>query len=128
MVIFDPSIFDLYKVKAIQKVEDLKIGETYYSVLDPEEFVLMELVTTKEMYRRLRINAYVFDNKPNKLRWMRVKLINGTSERDADEYVSLEDRNIGSSYNPWLIFDNKEVAEEYRANIMPTLLYGKRGK
>ena len=34
--------------------------------------------------------------------------------------VSLSDRNFGTHYNPWLIFDNKEDYEDKRKNLKVT--------
>lgn len=103
---YDPELFQSFRERAITKVEDLEIGKTYWSNWFNGPLILEGLMTDEEFRQFMNFTySEVSDSTP---KWM--KFTNG-------ETGSLNDHNIGNSYNPWLIFDNEETATECREQL-----------
>ena len=97
--------------KAITNVDDLVIGQTYFSNYNQEEFILLELITDAEHWKRWCKIVEI----PNDIERDDTKPAWFVAKKPDGEIVmqSLCDRNIGASYNPWMIFVSKEALEEY---------------
>ena len=81
---YDRELFDSFRAKAITDPSQLERGKTYYSNTYPDKFTLFELSQDD-------LGWWMHDEGTGK--W------------------SCHDRNIGSSYNPWLLFENEEDAK-----------------
>ena len=101
-LIYNEETFQKYRALAITRIDDIKIGQTYWTN-SRGMIVVVSLLTNREAYAA------------NGLKW--------TGE-DADEVawikydgdgfnrvMALSDDNIGTSYNPWLIFESADVAK-----------------
>lgn len=114
MLVYDQEAFEKYREKAITNKDDLVVGETYYS--RDGEFVLLELVTHTEHYRRQGLDP-VSSPDSNEIRWMYVKRVDPKTREERISSQSLRDNNIGASYNPWLIFKDKKDFEAYEREV-----------
>lgn len=92
-MMYDQSIVNEYRTKAITSLDQLQIGKTYYGNYEGE------------------VTLLGFDNSDN----VSTKLL-----FNDDKYTYAHDSNIGASYNPWLLFDNKETCEEYKKKLTIT--------
>jgi hypothetical protein len=90
---YDEELFQSFRAKAITSLDQLEIGKTYYSNTYPRSFTLKEFF------------------KDDLDTWL-VTEDGGKS--------SSSDRNIGTSYNPWLIFENEEDANACREQLVIT--------
>ena len=108
---YDMELFNRFAALAVKEEADLVVGETYYSNRG-EEFVLLQLGSYEEMRKEenerfnenLQTSSKEFPEL-NSTRWMLI-------QTDYNKgWVSLSDNNIGGSYNPWLIFSHKCLAE-----------------
>ena len=96
--IFDRIVFETFRKKAVTDRSKLVIGKTYYTNLGmsrPAKFVVE------------RVESEVWE-KDNRVWWI--------LDREGYKHF-LRDHNIGASYNPWLIFDNEEVAKECMSKL-----------
>ena len=111
--IYDKDLFAFYRRYAITDASDLVLGRPYWSNWFDGPRVLQAVVTENGL-AEWRGMSYA-DLESVTPRWM--IFTDGT-------YVSLYDHNIGRSYNPWLIFDNEEIAakcnEELKVTITPS--------
>lgn len=116
MLVYDQEAFEKYREKAITNKNDLVVGETYYS--RDGEFVLLELVTHAEYYRREGLDLDL-GSSPDKdeIRWMYIMRIDPRTQVERVSSQSLRDNNIRASYNPWLIFKDKKDFEAYEREV-----------
>ena len=84
-MIYDTDMFSSFREKAITKISDIEVGKKYFSNCYPDVFVVNEIGKND-------IGHFIVTEK--------------------NTMVFLGDRNVGESYNPWLIFDNIEIAAE----------------
>ena len=100
-LIYDIEKFREFKKLSVQDVSELEIGQTYYSNTWPTEFTVRELLTYGQLDDRLG-----HERHPNHdmIAW----IVYGPEK---DDYCSLADRNVGNSYNPWMIFKDKETRD-----------------
>jgi hypothetical protein len=101
---YDREIFAEFRAKAVTDIDGFVVGKTYYCNSYPSEFVFKRLLQKKESYAR---HGLVNEE---------CELFSFLTEDGSD--FSLTDRNIGASYNPWLIFDNPAVAQECRDKLV----------
>ena len=104
-MIYDEEIFQKYRALAITDINDLVIGERYYTN-DGYDFTLLELISDKELYRRENFDDW-FD-RSDYLNWI---------VPDKGYPFSLKDHNVGASYNPWLVFDTKETCDQCKEEL-----------
>lgn len=110
--IYDEALFAKYRDLAITNKDDLVIGQKYWSNLDDTVRVLTSLISDKELNARLGLKGITDRNTSDNLKWMIY---------DDGSYESLSDNNIGTSYNPWLIFDTEETAKACREELKITI-------
>ena len=110
MIQYDQDYVNVWREKAITEINQLEIGKTYYSNTEPKKFTVVEIISTREHYRRCNIESW--KTKHDDLK----RIVS----RDPDRTFSMSDRNIGASYNPWLVFDNEEDRDEYDRNLLIT--------
>ena len=115
----DYNIFSVEKwhTKAITKVEQIKVGMKVFG--DEFEGIVSDLKTDYE-YDVMRYGGCVataksyyhhIDKEP---RWFAV---------NGGDYRSLNDMNVGKSYNPWLMFDNAKDRDEYYTDLKEHLTF-----
>tara|TARA_Y100001951_G_C11281519_1_gene265700 strand:+ start:1076 stop:1405 length:330 start_codon:yes stop_codon:yes gene_type:complete len=98
MLKYDKEIFAAFKALSIKSVDQIKLGKTYYGN-HIREFKALGILTEKGYYKSLhRVVIDADDTNP-------FCIITD------DNSVFLRDNNIGASYNPWLIFENKALAK-----------------
>lgn len=99
---YDEAIFQEFRAKAITNAADFEIGKRYWSTTYPRTFVIKEIITQAESCRRKDIPVYPgYDDITPAL---------FVDENGIHNHFS--DRNVGESYNPWLIFDNEADYKE----------------
>lgn len=99
---FNVDVFAKFKALAISKPEQIEIGTTYYSNGYPEMFTVVRILTDAEYDAVVGITSRTStDPAP---RWIEYQSYNRFDGKPYLSYISLLDRNIGASYNPWLIF------------------------
>lgn len=103
-MIYDQQYVDKYRALAITNVEELIVGNHYFGY-GGKEFTIVEIITYNESYAR---QGLVYEHKNgNELAYIVAD--------DPHHFNAgyLKDNNIGASYNPWLIFKDRETAKEY---------------
>lgn len=90
MLYFNQNIFNKYKAKSIKSLLEFVPGETYYSNIN-ETFIFNNLGFRHDGRWDARIT----------------KVVNAR-----DGWLCAGDLNIGASYNPWMVFKNKQDAED----------------
>lgn len=108
-LIYDRDIFAKFHALAITDVANVKVGETYYTNHYPYEFTVHEIISNIEHCKRWEREQ--MEHHTNEPCWM------VTNESDEHGIASLNDLNIGESYNPWLMFTDKETAEQCRKEL-----------
>lgn len=103
-LIYDRDIFAKFHALAITDVANIKVGETYYTNGYQHEFTVHEVISRIE--HRKRWGREPEDYYTDEPCWM------VTNANDEHGIMSLNDCNIGASYNPWLMFADKETAEQ----------------
>lgn len=99
---FNVDVFAKFKALAISKPEQIEIGTTYYSNGHPAMFTVVRILTEAEYDAVVGITSRTStDPTP---RWIEYQSYNSFDGKPYPSYISLLDRNIGASYNPWLIF------------------------
>ena len=106
--VYDKNVFEKFKSLSVKEVDDLVIGETYYTNSYPESFTLLALETRKQNDKRHGFNDRTYDE--DEIAWA----VYGRGEWDT---MSLRDSNIGASYNPWMIFAREEDAIQCREEL-----------
>lgn len=109
MITYSQEVVDEYRKKAITDVNDLVVGNTYYSNFFGE-FVLLGILTHREHCEAVHMAPYGPEDTLDKPAWFLVDNGFGVG------HESLNDNNIGASYNPWLIFEDEKTMEEYKAS------------
>jgi len=108
--VYDKDVFELFKYLAVSNVEDLVVGETYYTNYgDTPEFTVKKIVSTGEFDMMRGFSNY--DETDTTPRW----IVFGDDEYD---YISLADYNVTASYNPWLIFKDREIRDICLDNLI----------
>lgn len=109
MLRYDHGIFQKFRTLAVTEISELVPGKTYYG--SNGEFVFARTLTEKGLHSlpngtfNILLKETDDDVEP---RW----ILTATGRT-----FSLTDCNIGASYNPWLIFDDKEIAEDYERQL-----------
>lgn len=100
---YDKRDLDKFRAVAVTSIEDIKVGQTYYSN-NGQTFTVLEVIDDAEHDRRVHNGKY---GGREGSYWAR------TTEDSAMfvGWASLADRNVEQSYNPWLLFESKEMAE-----------------
>lgn len=112
---YDRDIVNEYRERAITRIDQLVIGNTYFGE-NGKPFKLLKLLTNGKHYHDEGLvwkDVTTLDN----IGWMRV-------EDNRGQYVdSLHDKGIAvaGSYNPWLIFADLVTSVEYYDKINPTI-------
>jgi hypothetical protein len=97
-MMYDTKIFQKHRALAITDVKDLVVGNTYYSNgCNLKSFTIKELLTNQQCYAL--DNSNYQDPNANEIGWILTE--------DGNTF-SLHDKNVGASYNPWLIFDTEQ--------------------
>lgn len=110
----NPETLNKFRALAIKSVDQIEVGKTYYSNAYPESFTVTAILSKNDYYRLRDMSNHVKDEDiPN--RWLEYD-----NSWGGKSYLSVRDRNIGASYNPWLIFDNENLAKA--ANEMIRLI------
>ncbi len=91
---------------AVTDIDDLIVGETYYSNTHPDSFVLTGLLTNKEAYSKSGLD---WDNE-------RIADEIGWFETETGQHYSLSDHGVTEQpYNPWMIFKTAEERDACKA-------------
>lgn len=93
--IYNEEIFNKFRALAIQSEDQFVVGKTYYTNDGQDPFVCLAI-------RENNIGKYI---------------VTGTGFHDT---MYLNDQNIGSHYNPWLIFENEEDAKRCNEELKVT--------
>ena len=96
-MIYDEQIFQKYRTLAITDEKDFIKGKTYWGNAK-EEFIFSHISTDNSVGAKAIMSE------------------NGLA-------CFCRDNNIGDSYNPWLIFDNKETCEACERELIITWDY-----
>jgi hypothetical protein len=96
-IIYDNKIFKTFRNLAITNISDLRVGRSYYSNYYDDFFL---------------INSIIYEEKNS----YKVEII----IKDKNDHFYSRDFNIGGSYNPWLVFDNKNVCYLCKCNLKIT--------
>ena len=91
-MIYDQELFQKYRKLAITDEKDFVKGKTYWSNA-VGEFIFSHILTDNSIGAKVIIPKKGFE-------------------------IFCTDNNIGDSYNPWLIFDNKETYEACRKELI----------
>lgn len=111
-LIYDRDVFQKFRALAVTEVSQLVPGKTYYSNYQ-SPFTFVRVLTQKEFHSLPGpFNCLLSDTDDDvKPKWILA----------ADESThSLSDNNIGTSYNPWLIFEDRETAERCEGELKVT--------
>lgn len=108
---YDTNIFNKFRDLAITDASQLHVGQTYYTNSYPDQFTVIRLETDKR-HRAGRGLSVSSSDDDTELRWVVVEDGIGSTRS-----MSLYDHNVGSSYNPWLIFDNCKLAQLCRDQL-----------
>lgn len=96
---FNTTWYDRFREIAVTDIDDLIVGNTYYSNSYPEKFVLRGLMTNAEAYARKGIK-WSYPSSADDIEWF---------ETETGRTHSLRDRGVTPNpYNPWLIFRTEE--------------------
>lgn len=114
---YNIAIVEKCRKLAVTDINDVKVGSTYFYFRGAD---------TVDEATVLSVGSYE-EYKPTATKH---SFLQGTmwakfSDRP-EEMCSLNDINVGSSYNPWMIFDDEATAAEYSAAISPSIVYGNR--
>lgn len=116
MLTYDASVYLEFREKAITKKEDLKLGQTYFANTDPKQFRLLKLISYRDAYAR---DGHGWDESckayesGHEIGWALIEFWSEYHHRMVISTMSLKDRNVGASYNPWLIFENEADRDAY---------------
>lgn len=106
--VYDEVVFGKFKDLSVKSADEFVVGQTYYTNCYPEEFTFMGLETKKQNDIRHSFDPRdYYDDSPT---W----IVYGPNEWDT---MSLSDKNVGASYNPWLIFSNESDAVRCRDEL-----------
>jgi hypothetical protein len=97
---YDRNIFDKYRALAVTTRNDIVIGETYYSTYREAPFIAIALCQDE------------YNNTD--------KILTDQGDLFGPIYEFCSDNNIGASYNPWLIFNNKEDYDNCMRDLVVT--------
>lgn len=97
---YDRDVFEKYKALSVQNASEIEVGMTLFSNSYPEEFTVLSIETQKQ--HDIRHEFELKENYKDGPAWL------GYGENKFDQ-VSLSDRNVTSSYNPWMLFKDKET-------------------
>lgn len=127
---YDVEIFNQFKVLSIQNPSQFLIDEKYYSNTYPYEFIFKRKINE---YERIKLNIidsnkiindgvielleHAYKSK-HIYKWIVCETLCDKPSRNI--IISLYDRNIGASYNPWLIFDSEQTAKDARKMLEVT--------
>lgn len=101
-MVYDTEIYNKFRNVAITDVDQLIVGETYYSNCYPDRFVLTRLLTNREAYRKLGLSWE--GASADDIAWF---------ETEDGQHYSLHDHNVTQyPYNPWMLFKTKEERDE----------------
>jgi hypothetical protein len=95
---YNESIFQKYRARAITEQKDLVIGRTYYTTAWIKQFTLRGFTEV--------------GGTP----WY----LHSENIGDEEQQNSLHDRNIGASYNPWLVFADEATRDACVAELIIT--------
>jgi hypothetical protein len=104
-----------YRELAVTDVSKIEVGKTYYSNSYPSQFTVKEIITYGEHAKRVGVLPV---GDADELGWI---LPVGGKNWLSD--ISLSDRNVSQSYNPWMIFEEESVANECRETLNNTITY-----
>jgi hypothetical protein len=97
-MMYDTKIFQKHRAAAITDVKDLVVGNTYYSNSHSLNcFTIKALITNQQSYALIGSNYH--GENYDEIGWILTE--------DGNSF-SLHDKNVGASYNPWLIFDTEQ--------------------
>lgn len=118
---YNVDVFEKFKALAIQHPGQLVPGKTYFGNGYPVEFVVTRLLTDAE-HELVFFGKQMSEDADNvELAWFGYNteslVIDG---KLMESFGSMKDRNVGASYNPWLIFTDKETAEACEAELIVT--------
>jgi hypothetical protein len=118
---YNVEVLEKFKALAIQHPGQLVPGKTFYSNGYPAEFTVTRLLTEAEhdVAFGLSESSRVRSADTIELRWFGY-MVDGFNGEKHESYVSMWDRNIGQSYNPWLIFADKETLEACNKELIVT--------
>lgn len=102
MITWNENEVNKFRTLAVTKIEDVKVGETYYSNSFPGEFTVLELISTEEHYRRIGL-----EGEGSKLNAIWAVYEND----DSMSAIPLTDFGVTAHpYNPWMMFKNEHIA------------------
>lgn len=101
----DQEVFEKFRKLAVTDPDEIEVCKTYYTNRYPHEFTCEQIQTQAEHYEELELACGNEEDKTPA--WASY-----TNDCGEKQYVSLKDRNVGASYNPWLLFDLKEHCDQ----------------
>lgn len=113
-MIYNQETFAKFRALAITEVDKFIIGKTYYSNTYPDNFIFLGWEERNPKLPDIEDNSY-FGPHRNLLMRIQIKYIGG---KDKTKLQNCPDRNIGVSYNPWLIFDSKEILLQCKKELI----------
>lgn len=128
---YSKPIFFKWRRLAITQADQIQIGREYYTNTTTTSFRVfrvLQVLTERGRAAKEQMIQYLdtgkFDKTEldcvdnQKLRWMFVEF-SRSGELDRT-FKSLQDLNIGASYNPWLMFDREDLAAQCRQQLIIT--------
>lgn len=114
--VYNEEIFQKFRELAVTDPSKIEVGKTYFSNSWPERFTVKRVATELEFTKEYSYYdpSSKYDNAIP--RWFHY--VNEYGET----FNSLQDRNCGASYSPWLIFEDKETAERCREELQVTIV------
>lgn len=111
MITYDQSKVDEFRKLAVTSVEDIVVGETYYSNFFPSEFTVAEVITYGDYWKRIGLGEH---SRPDVIGYI---IPTGIEEVQIGSGISLADNNVIDSYNPWMIFKDQRDAMRAKEEI-----------
>lgn len=102
---YDKNLVKFARRFAITDQSDLKVGRVYYSNCYPYKFCVIGKLTNAQAGADWKANV-------NDIGWIDIVFDHQGELRTGRR--SLNDWNVGASYNPWLIFEDEEAAKAYK--------------
>ena len=128
---YSQEIYRYWRDRAITSADEIQVGKEYWSNSDPRHFRVLRKLTYRAYNIMIQMEQYLKTGEWNKDQlefldnsrpaWLLVELLQ-ENERPYNQKttVSLRDRNVGASYNPWLIFPSQELAKACSQELQVT--------
>ena len=129
---YSQEIYRRWRRQAITSADEIQVGEEYWSNSYPSHFRVLRKLTEHAHNIMIQMERYLETGNWNedllefldnsRPAWLLVELLQ-ENERPSNQkttVVSLRDRNVGASYNPWMIFPSQELAKACSQELQVT--------